>query len=93
MSPQSVRNCCRDTSRPKVSLAHAASPFVQTLVRRHDPENDRPPREAVGPVQSYTLKVLVNSASFRYIDDVGREVRPNEARPEFARALFVVCLC
>ncbi len=34
----------------------------------------------VARVQSFTHKVLVNPFVFRYIDDVGREVRPNEAR-------------
>ncbi len=44
---------------------------------------------AVSPEQPYTHKVLVNPFSFRYIDDVGREVRPNEARPDYRAGFFV----
>ncbi|RQT38376.1 hypothetical protein DF036_06860 [Burkholderia contaminans] len=31
---------------------------------------------------------VVNPSVFRYIDDVGREVRPNEARPVFRAGFF-----
>ncbi|EEP50501.1 hypothetical protein [Burkholderia pseudomallei] len=33
-------------------------------------------------------KGVVNRAAFRYIDDVGREVRPNEARKVKASRAF-----